>query len=52
MASKTDIDQDALAAEWGLALEAEAGGGEAEMPKPAALPAAPGCRHVAPVRDA
>ena len=25
MASKADIDQDALAAEWGLALEAEDG---------------------------
>src|SRR5215203_3017674 len=29
MASKADIDQDALAAEWGLALEAETSGGSA-----------------------
>jgi flagellar motor switch protein FliM len=44
MAAKTDIDQDALAAEWGLALEAESGGGAAEMPivKAAAAGAAPG----------
>ena len=43
MAAKTDIDQDALAAEWGLALEAESGGGSAEMPmKPVVAAAAPG----------
>jgi flagellar motor switch protein FliM len=35
MASKADIDQDALAAEWGLALEAETAGGSAD---PAAAP--------------
>src|SRR5262250_2112330 len=32
MAGKTDVDQDALAAEWGLALEAEAEGTPAPMP--------------------
>ena len=43
MAAKTDIDQDALAAEWGLALEAESGGGTAEMPmKPVAPAGVPG----------
>jgi flagellar motor switch protein FliM len=42
MASKTDIDQDALAAEWGLALEAEAGGAAAEMPMKAAAQGAGG----------
>src|SRR5690242_2422400 len=31
MASNPDIDQDALAAEWGLALEAEEGGDPAAM---------------------
>ncbi|MDQ2079943.1 flagellar motor switch protein FliM [Xanthobacteraceae bacterium Astr-EGSB] len=38
MASKAQVDQDALAAEWGLALEAEATGapvGPGEMPKAA-----------------
>src|SRR5215469_18927467 len=40
MASKADIDQDALAAEWGLALEAEEGGGPAPAPAIAAMPAA------------
>jgi flagellar motor switch protein FliM len=37
MASKADIDQDALAAEWGLALEAETDGGS---PDPAMMPEA------------
>src|SRR5262249_29539753 len=40
MASKADIDQDALAAEWGLALEAEESGGPAPAPAIAAAPAA------------
>jgi len=38
VASKPDIDQDALAAEWGLALEAEAEGAPA-APMPGAPPA-------------
>src|SRR5262249_6530220 len=41
MASKTDIDQDALAAEWGLALEAEAAGGPAPAPTKPEAPAPP-----------
>src|SRR5262247_2810969 len=43
MASTPDIDQDALAAEWGLALEAEeTGAPEAAAPMPAPAAAAPG----------
>ena len=41
MASKADIDQDALAAEWGLALEAETTGGSPDAAAAAAA-AAPG----------
>src|SRR5215207_4023557 len=42
MASKADIDQDALAAEWGLALEAETTGGSPEAAMAAAAAGAPG----------
>ena len=38
MASKADIDQDALAAEWGLALEAETSGGSANAGAAATSP--------------
>src|SRR5262249_7741884 len=42
MASTPDIDQDALAAEWGLALEAEETGAAPEAAATAPVPAAPG----------
>jgi flagellar motor switch protein FliM len=42
MASKADIDQDALAAEWGLALEAETTGASPEAAAAAATGGVPG----------